>query len=546
MFVSSHAEFVERASEVIACIGRSVCAVVPGSESHDAVYANELSSLLGLPLIGPEGPEICQVSGLFVLEKDAVRLTKILLLLQNCSNVTVLAYETEFYFKNRPVFVQSIPKSGTHLLVQCMQAFGYRSPLALEFPESSTEFEPGTYYSLQHMTTDFLSDVYRNIGKFVRAYSQSPVVCIVRDPRDIAVSLAHYLASQGDYHILSLLMQRMSLHDRISTVILGSYKIPVYINDSFRFRGTISDLCETYRTWWDGSWQNCWLTRFEDLVGPYGGGTSEDQMTAIWGLQLALHVPGSPHQYIDAIFNPKSPTFRSGKIFSFLTNFSPDQHNLFRDTTADVASSMGYMDLVRVLRSFKVTFSVADVAISRKTADQLHRFLGLHAENLSALSIGEDGDMVTVSVQHCASVLDCPGGAIALRCEVDDFPSVLKFLELSSVLEGSVRGCGLGNMRYIGTLRCDGHGFAEQPAMIAPVLVESYRGYNIVKDASQQKPLYMAICMEAGEMDLTSVFRKDLVMLEESKMLFITESVTLARLHIDLHVVSNQVRQYCT
>ena len=103
--------------------------------------------------------------------------------------------------------------------------------------------EAGTYYNLQHMKDDFLGDAYRNNAPFIRALAASPVVTIIRDPRDIAVSLAHYLARQPDYHMLAAFMRALSPHDRLSKVLDGSYPLPVFINDAFRFKGPLTDLC---------------------------------------------------------------------------------------------------------------------------------------------------------------------------------------------------------------------------------------------------------------------------------------------------------------
>ena len=63
-----------------------------------------------------------------LLYTDPIVLTKNLLSLRKTQDVSVLAFQTEFYFSRRPVFIQSIPKSGTHLMAECLKAFGYRAP----------------------------------------------------------------------------------------------------------------------------------------------------------------------------------------------------------------------------------------------------------------------------------------------------------------------------------------------------------------------------------------------------------------------------------
>ena len=67
----------------------------------------------------------------------------------------------------------------------------------------------GMFYNLQHMPISCLSSPYQKFPRFIDALSRSVVVFIVRDPRDVAVSLAHYLASQTDYHITTSLFREM-------------------------------------------------------------------------------------------------------------------------------------------------------------------------------------------------------------------------------------------------------------------------------------------------------------------------------------------------
>ena len=83
---------------------------------------------------------------------------------------------------------------------------------------------------------------YQQIGRFVDSLSRSVIVFIIRDPRDIAVSLAYYLASQKDYHITASLFHAMPADERISRVITGDYPIPIYLNRYLNLSGNIREL----------------------------------------------------------------------------------------------------------------------------------------------------------------------------------------------------------------------------------------------------------------------------------------------------------------
>ena len=145
----------------------------------------------------------------------------------------------------------------------------------------------------------------------------------------MAVSLAYYLALQSDYHIAAALFAGMPTAERISRVITGRYPIPVYINRHSNLSGNILQLFEPYLTWWCDAFPNVWRVRYEDIIGPHGGGDSETQLQTIWGMQLALHVPGRPADYSERVFSKKSLTFRRGQIGDYLTDFSEDHHGLF-------------------------------------------------------------------------------------------------------------------------------------------------------------------------------------------------------------------------
>src|SRR6185436_14954487 len=140
-------------------------------------------------------------------------------------------------------------------------------------------------------------------------YCRSVVLFIYRDPRDVAVSLAHYLASQKHYHILQSYMKKLSPGERLSAVIQGAYPIPIYINRRLNFSGDIRGFMMRYADWLKYPLPNLLCFRFEDLVGEKGGGDSETQVKSIWRMQLGLHVPGKPTDFAGNVFSDKTLTF---------------------------------------------------------------------------------------------------------------------------------------------------------------------------------------------------------------------------------------------
>lgn len=282
------------------------------------------------------------IDAIFVLIKDAALLSSILIKYSN-SNCVIIAPITEHYCRNRPAFVNSIPKSGVHMLFELMRAFDYSEPKILDYlPSYHDDFLSHTFYNLQHMTLDHLLLPYSQIKKFIDSFSNSVVIFMVRDPRDIAVSLAHYIGSLQDYHILRQYFSKLNTEEKITSVIKGEYPIPIYINRKFSFSGNIRDLLMRYANWIKYPLSNVIFLRYEDLVGAKGGGSEQAQLKCIWHLQLALHVAGRPLDYEPKIYNKKTNTFRKGQISNYQLEFSEKHNKLFGELTQDFMNLYGY------------------------------------------------------------------------------------------------------------------------------------------------------------------------------------------------------------
>jgi hypothetical protein len=287
-------------------------------------------------------PAAAAHDGVFIATADPPALSSVLTRLADATDLFVWAPRTRHFFQARPVFVQSIPKSGTHVLFEVLKAFGYAEPPNLDLPDFDADFENGVFYNLQHMPAACLAAPYHAMPRFLDALSSSVSLFIIRDPRDVAVSWAYYLASQVDYHISTALFREMGQDERLSRVITGRYPLPVYINRYLNLACNIGEFTKQYAVWWSDLMPNVWRLRFEDIIGPSGGGGAADQIRTIWGLQLALHVPGRPAEYSDRVFSKKALTFRRGQIGDFHHEFTPEHHRLFTQTSGPLLAQLGY------------------------------------------------------------------------------------------------------------------------------------------------------------------------------------------------------------
>ena len=390
--------------------GRAVAEVLIAEFARHGLPAPSLSN-------SADAANTTGLDGLFFATDDAPGLSSSLTRLGKARDLFVWAPKTRHYFKSRPAFVQSVPKSGTHVLFECLKAFGYVEPPSLDLPDFEAPLLDGVFYNLQHMPMACLSPSYQRFPQFIEALSRSVVVFIVRDPRDVAVSLAHYLASQTEFHITAALFRGMPADERVSRVLTGAYPIPIYLNRHMNLTGGIHELFAPYLAWWSGVFPNVWRLRYEDVIGPNGGGDKERQLQTIWELQLALHVPGRPSDYSDRVFSRKSLTFRRGQIASYLADFSPRHHELFQQSAGDLLGALGYAERWKITRPFSVRFPPA-CELSATAAAQLRSAFAGHGRGFSSITVQEDDESDRASSAPCLEVETSRTGQAVLEDRV--------------------------------------------------------------------------------------------------------------------------------
>ncbi|MFC2040823.1 hypothetical protein ACFLTY_00675 [Chloroflexota bacterium] len=262
--------------------------------------------------------------------REAKALSSLLMEYLDLGQGTILAPVTERYYQKMPLFLISIPKSGTHLLYGLVEAFGYHRGIIC--PKNPM---PGVWYCIEYSNShtsarDFFIDTVRRspFGNRDHPFTKSPAVFIYRNPLDIVSSEANYYHQDGKTVFYSYLNSK-SFEERVLTLI-----------DDRWLLGSIRDRIGNFIAWLD--FQNVIPVSFEELVGPNGGGDLEVQTRLIWSLQLKLHVPGNPQQFADRVFNRESPTFSEGQIGSYRKYFTPEAYERFYALPQDFMTLLGY------------------------------------------------------------------------------------------------------------------------------------------------------------------------------------------------------------
>jgi hypothetical protein len=238
------------------------------------------------------------------------------------------------------VLANSIPKAGTFLLQRCLLALpgGFDAGLHLDLRQPVDEMRarlaalPDGAVVTAHLVHE---------PRFVQLVRGTGVahVLIVRDPRDVAVSYAEYAAG-ASHHYLHAHFAALDPGARLLAAIAG---VPGDVPwDSVALRD-IGAVFAQFLPWRDEP--GTLLLRFEDLVGPQGGGDARRQRAAVE--RLAAHVgvtldAPAVDAVCERVFDPQSPTFRRGACGEWRARFGPEHRRAFERVAGSLPAELGY------------------------------------------------------------------------------------------------------------------------------------------------------------------------------------------------------------
>lgn len=253
---------------------------------------------------------------------------------------------TDDFAARPPIFANSFPKSGTHLLVQIIDGLPDRTNFGTFLASNTSSFQ--LRERSPENTCNFIrgfvpGEVVRGHLYYAAAYAdelqrRSAVnYFIYRDPRDVVVSEAHYLREMNRWHRLHpYFRDAASIEDAIMLSING-FDPPVpgiyYPNIGERFG--------RYFGWLERD--DCLSIRFEDLVSERQG----ELVRAIAEFyaprtRTPFDVDAAVARMTTHIAPKKSHTFRSGKKAGWQREFTPAHRERFAEVAGELLVRLGY------------------------------------------------------------------------------------------------------------------------------------------------------------------------------------------------------------
>lgn len=241
---------------------------------------------------------------------------------------------------NDKIFLMTVPKSGTHLMARLLCLLTGKSAFNIFEVNETSYFFPRFDWSDEEFAQFIEENAYQigrypfahfTVAKQAEAYldlhPEIKVIMIVRDLRDTCVSAAYYFSSGQD----------LTMDEKLMWVLTNGW------GEFEDFVSNIKRHAEKLVEW--SQRPNTLLIRFEDLVGPQGGGDLSRQNAAIDRVCSFLGIQLSPleRRYIlRNLFGQGSSTFRSGQIGSWHSHFKGEHIQEFQKRMGSISEALGY------------------------------------------------------------------------------------------------------------------------------------------------------------------------------------------------------------
>lgn len=163
-------------------------------------------------------------------------------------------------------------------------------------------------------------------------------ILMIRDPRDTLLSMRTWIEVMADTPAALQFIQ-LPQEEQIHQLILAP---DLSMNGRYPFVFDLALACELAAAWMQDPL--VLVVRFEDLVGPLGGGSKERQIHTLQKLAEHLGLSLEDHE-IEEIANDlfgDTVTFHKGQIGAWRSQLTPKQKDLFKSVMGKDLIELGY------------------------------------------------------------------------------------------------------------------------------------------------------------------------------------------------------------
>jgi sulfotransferase 6B1 len=245
-----------------------------------------------------------------------------------------------------PIFGNSKPKSGSHLLLQILNGFTQIMPYKYV---AADPIRTITKDGRRRQNTEILADL-RHLpsgvigwGYIEAAPENVSFLCqpdhvnylIYRDPRDMLVSQVFFATDMNEEHGMHAYYHSLpDIGERLKVAISGIDRDGLHmVSVKERYEGVFHWLVQ----------KHVMCLRFEDLINNRDA-TLDAMLDEVERTGYKLPTPREKANAIlvEAIQPKKSHTFRSGKTGGWREHFTEQHKKLFKDVSGDLLVKLGY------------------------------------------------------------------------------------------------------------------------------------------------------------------------------------------------------------
>jgi hypothetical protein len=273
---------------------------------------------------------------------------------------TFVMWATCTYSQAERILALTLPKSGSHLLAKCIhqltgKRFFVSTTLKIDIEQLVAQDQ--FFYAHLGYTSERLKDIRKK---------KLTTFFMYRDPRDMVVSLVFYLqtapwAKDKIHHAFNKSLSNIPFNDLLMDFITKGTVYNHLINYGVTNIRNIESFYKAYLPW--AQVNDICVIKFEDLVGPQGGGDTQKQLLTIQTIARHLDIElsndslithaaslfGSPAAFCTEIVHSMEidaknaiEHFREGQIGSWKKHFTPDHKEAFKRVAGQLLINLGY------------------------------------------------------------------------------------------------------------------------------------------------------------------------------------------------------------